>query len=70
MTQERARFLFDNYVMCEGLAFSYSPAPFKNSPIRDWGITLSEDGFIRMVWSMMGQDKSYYDALAQIAGTG
>lgn len=70
MTRERAKFLIDNYIYCEGLPFAERIGEFKNSPIRDFGITLEEDRFIRMVWSMMSKDKSYYDALAQIAGVG
>ena len=70
MTQDRARYILS---LATGigaeLPFAYAPAPFKGSHIREDGLTLAEDGFIRMVWSMMGQDKSYYDALLQIAGT-
>lgn len=31
------------------------------------GITKDEDVYIKMIWSLMSDDKSYYDALVQIA---
>ena len=73
MTKERAQYILA-FMKMIGIGaeppFAYSPAPFKHSFIRADGITQQEDSFIRMVWAMMSQDKSYYDALVQIAGTG
>ncbi len=31
------------------------------------GITVSEDAYIKMIWSLMNRNTSYYDAVVKIA---
>jgi hypothetical protein len=50
------------------LRFSFACEMNQARPIVNDGITKEEDEFIRTIWSLMSEDKSYYDAILAIAG--
>lgn len=66
MTKERALFLKSKETI-QGLPFSFDHEFNKGKDIFEYGITPEEDEYIKLVWSMMSDDSSYYDALCAIA---
>lgn len=72
MTKERAQHILKTRTECQGFRYAFMN-PFMNpkyaslTEIKLDGITELEDRYIRDVWSLMGVDKSYFNAVEEIA---
>lgn len=68
MTSERARYILETRSDLHGCRFAF-PHEFvrEGTALHEDGITREEDEYIKQIWMLMGQDKSYYDAVCAIA---
>jgi hypothetical protein len=72
MSKERAKYILNNKVKINKIPYSFKYS-FRhefvgpNSPIYEDGINEVEDAYIKMVWSLMSDDKSYHDAVVKIS---
>lgn len=68
MSTTRAWHLLANTHLHGFLHFNFDCEMNQGKPLCDDGITLEEDQFIRVIWSMLGDNTTYEDALTKIAG--
>lgn len=76
MTKDRAMYILNNTVEYGGLRWSY-PSPLNRPPyysgsvrssaVYEDGITPDEFNYVKMIWNLMPDSASFYNALQEIA---